>query len=326
MAERFSFDGALLHGFRAAHARTFPWSFALAFALISTGLTSVALFLARGTLFRFFDAAEALEGQPTPADPWQAITSLFGVLAPLVPWLALSSVISWIVWAMFEAASQRRYIRNEAFSLRFGADELRMMATGFLWYLMQLVLFIVPILIIVSSSVGALHSVVDGTLSEREFERLMLQRAAVVFGLMLILLPVYVFFATRLSPCFAMTIKDRRIVFRGAWPVSRGRFWPILGAFLLISIVGGMAVGLISSLAQILLLPVMMGSTFVTDEVPDLRDLFTPAFFFAMAAYMFVRFFMTGLLMHYCDGPAAFAARHDPAGGVDDTEKIATFD
>ena len=51
MAERFSFDGALLHGFRAAHARTFPWSFALAFALI------IGIFLfARAPLWGFVGA------------------------------------------------------------------------------------------------------------------------------------------------------------------------------------------------------------------------------------------------------------------------------
>ena len=53
MASRFSFDGALMFGFRAAHARTFPWKFALAFAVISTVLSALFVWLVKDTLFSF---------------------------------------------------------------------------------------------------------------------------------------------------------------------------------------------------------------------------------------------------------------------------------
>ena len=143
---------------------------------------------------------------------------------------------------------------------------------------------------------------------------------------MLIFLPVYVFFATRFSPVFGMTVKEGKIDFGGAWIASRGRFWPILGAYLIIAVVGGMVGGFVGSLAQLILMPAMMSSPVMMQDVPDVRALFSPAVVISMLVYMFVRFFVSGLLMHFAQGPAAFAARHDPRGSVDDALRVTEFD
>ncbi|MEZ5998313.1 MAG: hypothetical protein R3B98_06430 [Hyphomonas sp.] len=325
MANGFSFDGALMNGFRAAHARTFPWAFAFAYAVICTGLMVAFFFIARGPLTKFFEAAEALEGRPTPDDPMAEIGALLGVLSPLTPWVVAALLISWAIWAMFETASQRRYIRDEKFTLGFGEDELRMMGTGFFWFLMQAIVFAIPALA-GFSMFAALSEVANGTMSEQAFESEVLQTVGLVMLSMLILFPLYIFLATRFSPSFGLTLKDRKVAFFDGWRVSRGRFWPILGAFVIVTFVAGIVSYIVSMMAQVAMMPALLSSNFITDEVPDIEEFFTPAVFFAIVAYMFVRYFMAGLVMHFSAGPAAFAARHDPRGGVDDAYRVSNFD
>jgi ABC-type multidrug transport system fused ATPase/permease subunit len=142
----------------------------------------------------------------------------------------------------------------------------------------------------------------------------------------LVMFPIYVFFATRFSPVFAMTVKERRIAFGDAWIASRGRFWPILGAYLILAIVGGMVIGFASSLAQMLLTPAFMSSVSTAEDADALRSIFTPVLTSALLAYTFIRYFLSGLLMHIVQGPAAFAARHDPRGSVDDALSVSEFD
>lgn len=61
MNRGFTFDGALMFPFNAAHARSFIWKYALTFAIVGTVLTGLLLFLIRGVLFDFMDAMEALD-------------------------------------------------------------------------------------------------------------------------------------------------------------------------------------------------------------------------------------------------------------------------
>lgn len=324
MAKGFSFDGALMFPYRAAHLGSFLWKYALAFALVGSALTALFLYLVRDVLFGIFDAVEQLESSGTD-DLDLIFDTLLRSLGPLVPWLVLSILVSWVVWAMFATASQRRYIRNEDFHLAFGADELRMMGAGAIWYTAQSLVSIVP-LVVMAPVFTSIFAVERGDISEDAFFSLMFSRMGILLLLMLLFLPFYIFFATRFSPIFAITVKERKIDFAGAWIASRGRFWQILGAYFIISIVGGMVVGFIASLAQMVLMPAMMNNPVLMQDVPDIRAMFTPAMIIAMMIYLFIRYFASGLLMHVVDGPAAFAARHDPRGGIDDAEQIATFD
>lgn len=328
MNKGFTFDGALMFAFRAAHVRTFPWFFALAFATVCTALSGLAMFLMKDTIFGFFDQMTALASSDAASEEEvvrEVFGTMFSLMRDMAPLMILGTLVSWVVWSIFETASQRRYIRDEPFSLGFGADELRMMGTSFFWFLMQAVLFLLPV-VAMFSIFGSMMSFLDGSITEDEFTRAIMGSALIAPLSMLFLFPLYVFLATRFSPCFGLTVKDRKIAFREAWAVSRGRFWPILGAYLIIAIVGGMAAGAVASVAQIILMPAMMNANFLYDDVPDFRSLMTPGFVVAALVYTFVRYFMSGLLMHFADGPAAFAARHDPRGSVDDALKVTEFD
>ena len=145
-------------------------------------------------------------------------------------------------------------------------------------------------------------------------------------GLGLLFFLVYVFFATRLAPSFALTIKDRQFRFLDAWNVSRGRFWPILGAYVIIFIVSSIVISIVEQVLDIGLTAVMASGLGNADSAEELLDvLFSGGVIVALAIYFLIRFFLSGIMMHVAGGPAAFAARHDPRGGVDDALQADIF-
>ena len=334
MPGRFTFDGALMFGFRAAYVRSFPWKFALAFAIISTVLTALLVYLTKDILLGFIDSIDKLDSAGVD-DPAVFFDLMFGMFVSLAPWGILATLVSLAVWAMFMTATQRRYIRDEDFSLGFGADEVRMMGTGFVWYLGLSLMGVLPLLIMLPVF-GEVMEFARGEVTENEMVTFVMGRVAYLLLVMLVTFPVYVFFATRFSPVFAMTLKDGKIAFGDAWIVSRGRFWPIhprgclscscLGAYLIVAIVGGMAVGFVFTFVEMLVSPALMLSLDTVGDVPELLSLFTPGVIAAMLAYTFIRYFLSALLMHFVQAPAAFAARHDPRGSVDDALRISEFE
>lgn len=327
MPTRFSFEGALSNAFRAAHARSFPWLFGAAFALVVTVCALILTYLGRDTFIGVMDGLESLnETGIDESDPYAMFSVLFGIMAPLIPWGIAASIGYWVIRAVFEAASQRRYIRDERFSLRLGADELRMMVVLLLWWLLYTVTFGLPVLYIFNGIMGIFEIGID-EISEEELARKMIPLVFGGMGLMLLFMPLYAFLATRLAPCFAMTIKDRKIVFLDAWNVSRGRFWPILGAFLILSVGGGIVSSVITQVLQLIVLMPFMGNMEDAQSGGEaFRIIFSAAFLVPMAIYLYASWFMSGLLLHFTGGPAAFAARHDPRGGVDDAAQMAVFD
>lgn len=324
MPGRFTFDGALMFGFRAAHARSFPWKFALAFALVCTVLTALFVYLTKDILLGFINSIDKLDSAGVD-EPAVFFDLMFGMFVSFAPWGVLAALVSLAVWAMFMTATQRRYIRDEDFSLGFGADEVRMMGTGFIWYLGQSLMGVLPLLIMLPVF-GEVMEFARGEVSENEMVAFVMGRVAYLLTVMLVTFPVYVFFATRFSPVFAMTLKEGKIAFGDAWIVSRGRFWPILGAYLIVAIVGGMAVGFVSTFVEMLVSPAFMLSLDTVGDVPELLSLFTPGVIAGMLAYTFIRYFLSALLMHVVQGPAAFAARHDPRGSVDDALRVSEFE
>tara|TARA_R110001599_G_scaffold66509_6_gene188014 strand:+ start:7148 stop:8128 length:981 start_codon:yes stop_codon:yes gene_type:complete len=326
MPTRFSFEGALSNAFRAAHVRSFPWIFATVYAFVVLVFFLIVGFLSRNAVVEFVQAVEALENaSPDTADPREIMSRVFGTLTPFFPVVANVAIGSWVIWAVFEAASQRRYVRDESFSIGFGADEIRMMVTGLLWTLLNIACFLPLLFILFGSGSSLLNQALDGQ-SATSMEGEIIATVFGSFGLMVLLFPVYVFFATRLSPCFAMTIKDRRIVLFDAWNVSRGRFWPILGAFVIIAIAGGVVSSIVDQAFQFGLMSLMSRFADVQSAEEAMQLVYSPTFLVPLAFYVFASAFMSALQQHFNGAPAAFAARHDPRGGVDDAARMAVFD
>lgn len=325
MTPGFSFDRALTYPFKAPHFGSFPWIYGLAYAAIYVALFLVIGLLGWQSLAEWFLALQELENDPNPM-PADVFAALFGGFGRLVPLILIASLVGWVVWAMFETASQRRYIFGAKFSLGFGGDEVRIMVVGLLWALMSLVIFVVPIILFVSAFGALAEMDPSGQLDDQTAARF-LGTFFAGFGLMFLFSLLYIFIATRLAPCFGLTVKEKEIRFFDAWNVSRGRFWPILGAYVIIVVVVSVLSQIISTVAQMLMMPLFM-SLPVGDELPteEMAAIFlSPAFIAPMAILYFGLLFVQGLTQHFVGAPAALAARHDPRNDLGDAERVDIF-
>lgn len=321
----FSFDRALTYPFKAPHFKSFPWIYGLAYAAIYITLMLVVGLLSWQGIAEWFLAVQQLENNPDP-EINEIFGTVFGGFGKLMPVFIAGGLLGWIVWAMFETASQRRYIYGAKFALAFGGDEVRMMVVGLLWGLMSLVIFAIP---------GTLMFSAFGVLAEMDFSGPMDDQTAARFlgtffggfGLMFLFSLVYAFIATRLSPCFGLTLKEKEIRFFDAWKVSRGRFWPILGAYVIIVIVVSVLSQIASMMAQLMMMPLMLSlpqdGNVSTEELAGI--FLTPGFIVPMALIYFVLAFVQGLTQHFAAAPAALAARHDPRNDLGEVQRVDAF-
>jgi hypothetical protein len=323
MRPRFNFEGAISSPFRAAHFGSFPWIFSAAYAALGTILFMLLMFLARDAFADMVTNFEALDqfDSVDDASPDGAFGLIFGAMSPLMPYVLLGTGLFWIFWSVFQAASMRRYVRDESFSLRFGADELNTMVVSIGWSILGALLYALPLILISGAFFAAIADDFSSSSEQRLFGAL-----GGAIGLMVLLFPVYVFFATRLAPAFGLTIKERKIRFFDAWNVSRGRFWPILGAYVIIAVCGSIVASIIGQIFQLILMFAVVPVIDNANGPEDFTALFTSAgFLIGVAVYLFFTLFIGALQMHFNHGPAAFAARHDPRGSVDDVDRLDAF-
>ncbi len=322
MIKGFTFERALSWPFSAPHFNTFPWFFGLAYAAVFSLVAAIIGFAAADDFIAWGQSIEAVENED---DPELILGAMFGGMVPLLPWYGLSMFAFWIVWAMFETASQRRYVRGERFSLGFGADEMRMMVVGLLWTLLGLVIWAVPSAMIFGGVWAGIAGASEGLTEDQVGQRIVAPMFGAM-GLFLLLTPLYAFVATRLAPCFALTVRTREIRFFDAWNVSRGRFWPILGAYLILSVAGSILAQVIGGIVQLGMMPAFMNMVQDAETGGDVTaHMLSPAFLIPVGIYVFVLMFVQGVLQHAVGGPAAFAVRHDPRGGIEEENQLEAF-
>jgi hypothetical protein len=139
--------------------------------------------------------------------------------------LLLLELAVFVVFVVLVAASQRAVLRPDrgGFAyLRLGMDELRLVGLS----LLLLVLFYIGMLIglIVLSLIVGIVAVAAGPTAAIP---LMIVEVLLVFGLAL-------WIEVRMSLAFPLTMLRGKIVIGEAWRATRGRFWTLFGAYLLI--------------------------------------------------------------------------------------------
>jgi uncharacterized membrane protein YhaH (DUF805 family) len=220
VAERFSFDGALMHFTRTKGPGGFFWKFLLSYCLIT-----LTLLVGIGALMfePIMDMTEQVARiGPGPADPDQ-ITDM---VTQMMLFAALFGVVFLFIWAAFESAILRRYIRGDGFSLKFGGDEWRLVLVGLIWLVLIIGLYFGFVMLLASIG-GIIAAASNGDAWPV---------ALVLVPLGLAALGLAVWLIVRLSPAGAITIRDRRLAFFLARQTTRSRFWPMFGAFLLLMI------------------------------------------------------------------------------------------
>ena len=141
-----------------------------------------------------------------------------------VPMILVMLVIFTVLWAavfravIFPVESRFAY-------MRLGMDELRLLGTILIVYVGGYLIFVILGMIgvvLLSLLAAAIGGKVGGT------------AVAIIAGLMLICALIWA--VVRISPAAPLTIYHRKIVIGPAWRLTRGAFWRLFGAYLVIAL------------------------------------------------------------------------------------------
>jgi hypothetical protein len=165
---------------------------------------------------------------PGNADP----ATMMAISRQLLPFQAFSLLFPLFTGAISLGAANRAIFRPEGRALgylRFGADELRLLATTAVTSgILFLVYIIVAIVAVIALVIGAGPGALKGGLAGVSLSAI---APAVLVGLAgLVLL---VFLAVKLSLAPAQTVAERGIRIFSSWTLTKGRFWRILATYLL---------------------------------------------------------------------------------------------
>jgi len=216
-------------------------------------------------------------------------------------------------WAMMESAVLRRYVREEGFNIGWGADEWRMLAVGLIW----MVAFIVAYLAFVLATVVLIAPL--GAVSDGGVALLGLWMFVVVFALLF----VWLFFAVKLSPAGAMTIRDQKVTFFGAWGASKGRFWPMLGAFIVLGLILYVAIIVLYMIGAFTVFGALMSGVDLNSGEADpdqvMAAFTSPGVWIPIAVMYFAVLVYQGFWQYAWAGIPSLVATTDPrTGGMHD--------
>lgn len=247
MTETSSLDFAKF-GFKKRGKRFVLTGIAVAYVVLALALG--AIFLAATWSFwsplidwYFAVMRDAESGADPQMPPMETVMGL-------APFWALSSFIGLILYAAFEAANLRWMVRGESggglLGLSFGADTWRVFAIYWIWGVLWIVFMV---------GVACFY------LGLRMFAGI--HPAAQIVSLVLAALAplglacLMIWLGVRLAPAAALSVRDKRLAFFGAWGATRGRFWPMLGGFV-IAMVAYLVVSWIAQ--QVMSIPFAVGT------------------------------------------------------------------
>jgi len=150
-------------------------------------------------------------------------------MAALAPWWAISTIVSLILFAAFEAACLRWLVRGESggglLGLRFGADTWRVFAIYWIWVGLWLAaIIVIALFYLLLRAIAGVHPAVQWIM--------LLIAALAPLGI----IALAIWGSVRLAPAAAVTIRDQKLAFFRAWGETRRWFWPLLGAFVIVAI------------------------------------------------------------------------------------------
>lgn len=293
---KFSISNAITHFLWTPGPRGFLLGFVLAYILLTLTTQALSLFFQAETYAIYLQVFTEGGGDITPYIDEINAASMRANLGSLV-----LMPVALLAWAVFEGASQRRYIRGEGFRLRISADEGRLAVVALIWVALLIAGYIgLVIVVLVPLGIGALIGgiAIGGVL-------------AVLFTLAGLIGMIWLF--ARLSPASALTIRDGQIRFFEAWRVTRpcsgGLFASYLLMILIISVINIVVIGLLLVLGLAILSPVLSG---VVESDAVLAAMSQPGFWIPMVLGGLVLTAIAGVFTHAFAGPAALAAKTDP--------------
>lgn len=294
---KFSVSNAVTHFLWTPGPRGFLLAFVLAYSVVSLAAQALSLFFQAETYAIYVRVFTEGGGDITPYVDEINDASMLANLGSLV-----LLPVTLLIWTVFEAASQRRYIRGEGFGLRIGADEGRLAVVALIWIALLIAGYIgLMMIVLVPFGIGALLGGVGvgGVL-------------AGLFALAGLIGMVWLF--ARLSPAGALTIRDQQIRFFEAWRVTRSCSGRLFASYvillLMIAVINMIGFGLLLVLGLAILSPVLSGGDVQADAV--LAGMGQPGFWIPMALGGLVMTGVAAVAAHAFAGPATLAAKTDP--------------
>lgn len=296
--DMFSASQAAFSGFRTGreHFRTLlAWIPVL--ALVSFALTAVMIGLAGPSL-----GALAALGPDAESDP-QAV---FELMKPMGLMYLVLLPLALVYYAVLYSAVNRMMLRpsDKAFAyFRLGADEFRQLGVMILMTLVHIAAYIVGLIAVVLLVAGA--AVINKGLAPL---------AGIIGGLALC--GFLIVLAVRLSLASAQTFATGKINLFGSWTLTKGRFWPMLGAYFLALILT--VIAYLAVYAILMLLVVAVGGGFgamgaiASPDMTSLSTFFTPT----MLIYELLAAFPAPFLLLIMMCPAPDIYRSLTGGGA----------
>jgi len=245
-------------GFRVV--REHPW--ALLFWALASLMSSLAIsgvFLGAG--------GKIIDPQMVQTDPSQT-QALLAQLVDMAPAIFAAAAVALIVNCIAYGAMNRAVLRPREGSLgflRLGVDELRLLGA---MVLLAIVFFSayfgLVVIVAICAGLAALGGKIVGIVV-----------GAVTVGTALCVIAIL---AVRLSLVLAWTFDTGKINLSGSWALTRGRFWPILGTYLLATALTAVVV-LLAWLVEMGVGALVLGGRlqeFISNQPQNLGELFAP--------------------------------------------------
>ena len=264
MQQQFSATDAALSGFRLVREHLKTVSVWAVLMTVASLIVSIATIKLAGP-----QMAAMLELSAEPSGDPQATLKAMEGMGPL---FLFSAVYSLVIYSILLAGVNRLVLRPQDSAnayLRIGPAELRQAAVLVLVNLILLAAYFG--LVIVAGIVIGIGIAVGGA------------GAGVVLGALLFIgvLAAMVFLAVRLSFAGALTFDTGKVSIRDSWNLTKGRFWPLFGAYFVALVLAVVVYALLLVIIAVIGASLGGGISAMADAFnPDMSSLeafFTPA-------------------------------------------------
>lgn len=230
-----------------------------------------------GMISRMFALLQQFPGGPEVLTEADGMAMFQGMMLMFLSVILLLFPM-YLLIAAYEAACLRWMIRGEVKGFAGFAldhDTWRVYGVYWCWYILQFLVSFAASIIMMPVMFMTMPGLMtgDGTIDQGEMWRWQL---AVQLPLSLIQYIPLLFFGVRFAPSAAVSIARRRFAFLETWPVTRGRFWALLGSFALLCLIIGAAIIIVMGVAYWTVFSDVLTQWFAAgwrgDSLPDVTE------------------------------------------------------